>query len=196
MQLPVIQYFKSFSHSHFCKQTGLTGRPQFLPEPCVDSSIYRLYNACRCRVTTCAWPGTGSMTPTSFILPKPPAPRVSLLQVTPETLDQVLGGLENREISYRTCSTASLRIRPACFQPLVEWATRHKSFCVNPQKRTLWSGDKATMHLEFISRGLYTPYTTTLPPIPNIPLSNRVLIWGRWAGVSPSNRPVRAAGTV
>ncbi|MGB8212939.1 MAG: hypothetical protein WCE68_05205 [Anaerolineales bacterium] len=88
---------------------------------------------------------------------------VSLLQVTPETLDQVLGGLENREISYRSLFDRASESDPR-FQPLVEWATRHKSFCVNPQKRTLWSGDKATMHLEFISRGLYTPYTIILAP--------------------------------
>jgi hypothetical protein len=50
------------------------------------------------------------------------------------------------------------------FQPLVAWATRHHSFCVNPQKRTLWSGDKATMHLEFIHHGVYTPHTIILSP--------------------------------
>jgi hypothetical protein len=88
---------------------------------------------------------------------------VSLLQVAPESLDQVLAGLENGEISYNTFFDRASESDPR-FQPLVDWATRNRSFCINPQKGTLWSGDKATMHLEFISRGLYTPHTIILPP--------------------------------
>ncbi len=88
---------------------------------------------------------------------------VSLLQATPETLDSVLSGLKSRKISF------SAFFDRACegderFQPLVDWAKRRKVFNINPQKQTLWSGDKATMHLEFISRGLHTPYTIILPP--------------------------------
>jgi hypothetical protein len=88
---------------------------------------------------------------------------VSFLQVAPETLDQVLAGLENGEISFCTLLDRASESDPN-FQPLVDWATRNKSFCINPQKGTLWAGDKATMHLEFISRGLYTPHTIILPP--------------------------------
>ena len=88
---------------------------------------------------------------------------VSLLQVTPESLEEVLAGLECGEISYKTLFDRASDSDPR-FQPLVDWATRHRSFCLNPKKRTLWSGDKATMHLEFISRGLYTPYTIILSP--------------------------------
>ena len=88
---------------------------------------------------------------------------VSIIQVTPDNLDQVLAGLENKEILFRTlfdrASDSDVR-----FQPLVSWAARHRSFCVNPQKRTIWSGDKATMHLEFISHGVYTPHTIILSP--------------------------------
>jgi hypothetical protein len=88
---------------------------------------------------------------------------MSFLQVTPQTLDQVLAGLERGDISYRTLLDRASDSDP-CFQPLVSWATRHRSFCMNPQKQTIWSGDKATMHLEFISRGLHTPYTIILSP--------------------------------
>ncbi|MGA2488913.1 MAG: hypothetical protein ABSF99_01825 [Anaerolineales bacterium] len=88
---------------------------------------------------------------------------LSLLQVTPGSLDQVLAELENGEITYRTLLDRASESDPR-FQPLVDWATRHNSFHINPQKRTIWSGDKATMHLEFISHGLYTPYTIILSP--------------------------------
>ena len=88
---------------------------------------------------------------------------LSLLQVTPESLDVVLAGLQSGEISYSTLFDRASESDPR-FQPLVNWAIRHRSFCMNPLKRTLWSGDKATMHLEFISRGLYTPHTIILSP--------------------------------
>jgi hypothetical protein len=88
---------------------------------------------------------------------------VSLLQVTPNNLEQVLAGLKNKEISFRIlfdrASESDIR-----FQPLVNWARRHKTFCLNPQKQTIWSADKATMHLEFISHGLHTPHTIILSP--------------------------------
>jgi hypothetical protein len=88
---------------------------------------------------------------------------LSLLQVTPQSLEQVLAGLENGEIAFRTLFDRASESDPR-FQPLVDWATRHRVFRINPQERTIWSGDKATMHLEFISRGLSTPYTIILSP--------------------------------
>ncbi len=88
---------------------------------------------------------------------------VSVLQVTPENLDQVLDGLRNREITIRSLFDRACE-GDERFQPLLDWAKRHKLFCINPQKQTIWAGDKATMHLEFISHGLHTPYTIILSP--------------------------------
>jgi hypothetical protein len=88
---------------------------------------------------------------------------VSLLQVTPQSLEQVLVELQNGEIAYRILYDRASESDPR-FQPLVDWAIRHRSICMNPQKKAIWSGDKATMHLEFISRGLHTPYTIILSP--------------------------------
>jgi len=97
---------------------------------------------------------------------------VSILQVTPDNLDQVLAGLEKKEISFRALFDRASDSE-ARFQPLVSWASRHRSFCVNPQKRTIWSGDKATMHLEFISHGVYTPHTIILSPYSKHSLINQ-----------------------
>jgi hypothetical protein len=88
---------------------------------------------------------------------------LSLLQVTPESLDQVLVGMENGEISFLNLFDRASESDPR-FQPLVDWAARNGAFCINPQQCTIWAGDKATMHLEFINRGLYTPYTLILSP--------------------------------
>jgi hypothetical protein len=50
------------------------------------------------------------------------------------------------------------------FQPLVDWARTHSALRINPQEQARWTHDKATMHLEFISRGLDTPHTIILSP--------------------------------
>ena len=71
--------------------------------------------------------------------------------------------LENGETTFKVfydrASESDMR-----FQPLVDWAVRHAAFCLNPQRYTLWSRDKATMHLEFLTHGLYTPHTIILAP--------------------------------
>jgi len=116
---------------------------------------------------------------------------VSLLTVAPDSLDQVLAGLENKEVFFSTLFDRASESDPR-FQPLVAWAIRHRSFCLNPQKRTLWSGDKATMHLEFISRGLYTPYTIILSPFTkrsSIPPSDLQLLGGSFAIMGDANSP-------
>ena len=88
---------------------------------------------------------------------------MSILHVRPETLGQVLAGLENGETNFSVLFDRASESDPH-FQPLVDWAGKQKTFCINPQQQTAWSWDKATMHLEFISRGLYTPHTIILPP--------------------------------
>jgi hypothetical protein len=44
----------------------------------------------------------------------------------------------------------------------VDRACQTQVFRINPQELTVWSADKATMHLEFVSRRLDTPYTILL----------------------------------
>jgi hypothetical protein len=89
--------------------------------------------------------------------------QLTLLQATPENLPQILNGLNNKEISFTTLFDRASE-EDERFQPLVDWTKRHKVACINPQKQTLWARDKATMHLEFISRGLHTPHTIILAP--------------------------------
>ena len=101
---------------------------------------------------------------------------VSLLTVAPESLEQVLAGLGNKDISFRMLFDRASESDPR-FQPLVDWATQNSAYCMNQQERTLWSGDKATMHLEFISRGLYTPYTIILSPYSSQPFIAPSDLW-------------------
>jgi hypothetical protein len=108
---------------------------------------------------------------------------LSTLQATPASFEQVMTGLGNGEISYRTLYDRASESDQR-FQQLVDWAIQQGSFCINPQKHAIWSGDKATMHLEFISRGLQTPYTIILPPYSQnatIPPSTLGLLEGSFA---------------
>jgi hypothetical protein len=88
---------------------------------------------------------------------------LSLLQVTPGNLDLVTTGIASGGLHFRflldRASDSDER-----FLPLVDWALREGVFRINPQEQSRWAWDKATMHLEFISGGLHTPYTIILPP--------------------------------
>lgn len=87
----------------------------------------------------------------------------TLLQITPGNLDPVTTALESGDCHFRAlldrASDSDER-----FQPLVDWARENGVSRLNPQEQSHWAWDKATMHLEFISRGLHTPYTIILPP--------------------------------
>lgn len=87
----------------------------------------------------------------------------SLLQVTPANLDVTLAALDSEQTRFRVlfdrASDSDER-----FQPLVDRARAQNLPRLNPQEQSRWAWDKATMHLEFISRGLPTPHTIILPP--------------------------------
>jgi hypothetical protein len=88
---------------------------------------------------------------------------VSLLQITPENLQWALNGLQAGELTFTSLLDRASE-EDSNFQPLVDWAKRRRIYSINPQKQTLWSGDKATMHHEFIQHGLQTPQTIILSP--------------------------------
>jgi glutathione synthase/RimK-type ligase-like ATP-grasp enzyme len=96
---------------------------------------------------------------------------LSLLQVTDKNLESTLQQLQSGELRF-----AALLDRASDsderFQPLVDWVLTNGVFQINPQALCRWAWDKATMHLEFITAGLETPYTIILSPKneqPNLP---------------------------
>jgi len=88
---------------------------------------------------------------------------LTFFSVTTDNLDSTLAGLSSREISFACFFDRASESDPR-FQPLVDRARQSHLFRINPQELTVWSADKATMHLEFVSRGLDTPYTILLSP--------------------------------
>ncbi len=88
---------------------------------------------------------------------------LSIAQVTPGNLEQVISSLGSGRFRFRAlldrASDSDER-----FQPLVDRARSAGALRINPQNQARWTHDKATMHLEFITAGLHTPYTIILPP--------------------------------
>ncbi len=88
---------------------------------------------------------------------------LTLFQVTPHNLDLALAALRNGEVHFRAFLDRASDSDPR-FQPLADWARVHASLRINPQEQARWAWDKATMHLEFLSSGIETPYTLLLAP--------------------------------
>jgi hypothetical protein len=88
---------------------------------------------------------------------------LAFLSVDSDNLESVMTGLSGREISFSTFLDRASDSDPR-FQRLADEACQESVYQVNPREFAAWSADKATMHLEFISRGLDTPYTILLPP--------------------------------
>ena len=93
----------------------------------------------------------------------------SLLQITPRNLDEMLVCLASGEVAFRALYDRACDFDPR-FLPLVDWAARLAARPVNPYERARRSWDKATMHLDFISAGLHTPYTIILSPYDERPV--------------------------
>lgn len=98
------------------------------------------------------------------------AQRRSLFQITPNNLDEMLSCLLAGDVAFRTLYDRACDFDPR-FLPVVEWASRHAAREVNPHERASRSWDKATMHLDFITAGLQTPYTIILSPFDEEPVS-------------------------
>jgi hypothetical protein len=96
---------------------------------------------------------------------------LSMLQVTPANLEATVQGLTNGEITFRSFFDRASD-GDAGFMPLVEWAQAHSIPCVNSYQQARQAVNKASCHLDFITAGLYTPYTIILPTFseqPEIP---------------------------
>lgn len=94
---------------------------------------------------------------------------LSLLQITPDNLADMLQALANNQMAFLAFLDRASDT-DARFMPVVQWAREHRAYCINPHEQARRSWDKATMHLDFISAGLYTPYTLILPSYQEQPL--------------------------
>lgn len=93
---------------------------------------------------------------------------LTLLQIIPKNILQVVTGLYSGQINFRVLlDRASDDLR---FEPVRRFARENHLRRINPSELSHWSEDKATMHLELIQARLQTPYTILLPPFIQQPI--------------------------
>jgi hypothetical protein len=88
---------------------------------------------------------------------------LSLLQIRPDNLAASLIQLNSGATTFGALLDRASEVDER-FLLVEAWAFTHDAYRINPRECSLWSEDKATMHLEFIAHGLYTPHTIILPP--------------------------------
>ncbi|MFA4838345.1 MAG: hypothetical protein WC703_02575 [Candidatus Neomarinimicrobiota bacterium] len=93
---------------------------------------------------------------------------LNLLSVNLENIDEILLLVHRNEIACRIfldrASDADER-----FVELNDWAKLCRALRINPLEHAKRAWNKATMHLDFISAGLYAPHTVILSPIKSEP---------------------------
>lgn len=93
---------------------------------------------------------------------------LSLWQVSPGNVAAAIEMLSAAEVTFFSFLDRASEAE-ASFLPLVEWAVAHGVFEINSHERAVHAINKATMHLEFITAGIHTPYTMILPPFSHQP---------------------------
>lgn len=87
---------------------------------------------------------------------------LSMLQVTPDNLADVLRSLDSGQIAFRAFLDRASEA-DAHFIPLVQWARDHAIYRINPHEQASRTWNKVTMHLALSSAGLHLPYTIIVP---------------------------------
>lgn len=88
---------------------------------------------------------------------------LSLLQIKPENLPQMLNALVGGELSCRFFFDRASDVDPQ-FLPLIQWVSEDSIRSINVYERASRSWDKAEMHTMLVSQGLSVPPTIILPP--------------------------------
>jgi hypothetical protein len=88
---------------------------------------------------------------------------LTLLQIKPENLPQMLNMLVGGEISCRVFFDRASDVDTQ-FLPLVQWAREDAIFSINPYEQATRSWDKAEMHSLLVIEGINVPPTIILPP--------------------------------
>jgi hypothetical protein len=112
---------------------------------------------------------------------------LTLWQITPDNLLESISALYKGERTFNTLLDRSQG--EDRFLPIDRWAKEYKKKRINPTEISLWSEDKATMHLELITAGINTPHTILLSSFleqPVIPLLDLAPLGNQFV-IKPSN---------
>lgn len=78
-------------------------------------------------------------------------------------VNDVVEALRNRKLEFGSYLDRASDVDER-FEPIGKILQRRKQLIINPYSQIEFASDKATMHLEFISHGINTPYTIIIPP--------------------------------
>jgi hypothetical protein len=87
---------------------------------------------------------------------------LSLLQINPGNLPQMLNSLVERELSCQVFFDRASDVDSG-FLPLIQWVGEDSIHSINAYERAMHTWDKAEMHSLFVSQGLCVPPTIILP---------------------------------
>jgi hypothetical protein len=90
------------------------------------------------------------------------AKSLSMLQVTPANLAEVLYALAQEEIVCRAFFDRASDVDPG-FMPLVQWMHENRIYGINSYDRASQTWDKAELHSLLVTAGLDVPSTVVLP---------------------------------
>lgn len=88
---------------------------------------------------------------------------LEILTIWPANLEDVYAQLRDQKIGFRFILDRASPSSPE-FNDLILLAQKQGTIIFDPPEKVHRAADKATMHLEFISQGIITPYTIILPP--------------------------------
>jgi hypothetical protein len=115
---------------------------------------------------------------------------LSLLQITPENLAEMMQSLVNREITVNTFFDRASDADPR-FSTVVQWACHHVLFHINPHDLACRAWDKIAMH-QAISVSMDTPLTLILPSYDEQPVLPEMDLTS--LGSSFAIKPARGGG--
>lgn len=93
---------------------------------------------------------------------------LTIYQIAPYNLEETLGKLQNNQLRFKLFLDRASDQNEE-FERLIQLVKTLGIKMLNDFDKALWSSDKATMHLEFLSAGIEVPYTIILSPLENEP---------------------------
>lgn len=107
-----------------------------------------------------------------LIKEKAEAAKLTVFIVWPDKLEEVYQRLLDQELKFDFILDRASLSTPE-FLKIIFLAQKAGTIIFDPPEKASWAADKATMHLEFISKGILTPYTFILPPFEEEPDLNK-----------------------
>ncbi|MEJ5305678.1 MAG: hypothetical protein WHV63_07000 [Ignavibacteria bacterium] len=88
---------------------------------------------------------------------------LTTLKIIYENVNEIIQKISNKEINAKFYLDRASDVAEE-FEPLAKLMQENKTYIINQYSNVQFAIDKATMHLEFITKGINTPYTIIISP--------------------------------